>query len=316
MGVLPKNLFSGTRDICENDKKKIRVSNFSENIATVLADFGWNSKAAGTIGLTLSNDNKRVETARLITRGALQEKVLKVPANHIWEAADESVTLSIKLHRAETFSFRDGGLYSQYVDGDATSHSFYSVGEGRQPAAILEAEKEEHRIGKFCLRQVCQVNRSSSVKAGVSLSYVVLIYPTSKEQLLQGSEMAANPSWPGLELCSGTLQLLPRPTAAWGCPILPLIRASFEEDTMPSSAALRHAIGAVMTKAGGHSVAKDVGALLEQWDAIGEQPDTFVELAPTTTWPEQPEPEPETGKYKQSCNSKLYAFRGYVNGQD
>jgi len=297
MGVLPKNLFTGTKnDISVGDKQKIKVNSFSDNIETVLGDFGWDSKAAGTIGLTLSNDNKKIESGRFITRGVLQDKILKIPAHHIWDAVDESIMLSIKLTRAETFTFREGGLYSQYVDEQAIAHSFYDAVEGQQPVPILAQEKEEKQIGKFCLRQVCQVSRSSSIKNGVIISYVVLIYPTSKDQLLQGSELAASPSFPGLELCAGTMQLLPKPTTAWGCPVLPLLRSNFEDNTIPNSVAMRHAIGAVMTKTGNPEVVKDVSSLLHRWDNIADQPDTFVEAATNTTWPEQPEPESETGK--------------------
>jgi hypothetical protein len=298
MGVLPKNLFLGTKnDIGDNDKKKIKVNNFADSIETVLGDFGWDNKAAGTIGLTLSNDNKKIESGKFITWGILQDKILKIPAHHIWDSADESIILSIRLTRAETFTFREGGLYSQYVDEQAIAHNFYDMVEGQQPVPILEQEKGERQIGKFCLRQVCQVSRSSSVKnGGVVISYVVLIYPTSKDQLLQGSELATSPSFPGLELCSGTMQLLPRPTTPWGCPVLPLLRASFDDSTMPNSVALRHAIGAVMTKTGSPDVVKDVSSLLNQWDSIANQPDLFMEAAPFTTWPEQPEPETDTGK--------------------
>ncbi len=97
MKTLPKTLFSGGENISENDKKKLFVNNFSDNIETVLGDFAWNGKATGVIGLTLSNDNRRVESGRFYTRGVLQERSIKVAASEIWENAHESVTLTIKL---------------------------------------------------------------------------------------------------------------------------------------------------------------------------------------------------------------------------
>ena len=248
MKTLPKSLFAGSENFSENDKKRLFVNNFSDNVETVLGEFAWDGKATGIIGLTLSNDNRRVESGRFYTRGVLQERSIKVAASEIWENAHESVTLTIKLPRAEVFRFTDGGLYSQYVDEEAVTYYMHSTVEDRPPVPIPAQEKEEWQVGKFCLRQVCYVSKSSTARSGVTLTYVVLIFPTSKEQLLSGSELTSNPSWPGLRLCSGEMQLLPRPSTPWKCPILPLLRTSADERTTPSSTALRHAISAIMRK--------------------------------------------------------------------
>jgi len=181
MKPLPKTLFSGSENIGEQDREKIFVNNFSDSVEKVLGDFFWDGKAAGAIGLTLSNDNKRVESGRFITTGTLVEKSLKVAANEIWEDADESVILTIKLPRADIFKFTDGGLYSQYVDEESVTYYMHSIAEGKPPTPIPVQEKEEWQIGKFCLRQVCYVSKSSTARGGVFLTYVVLIFPTSKD---------------------------------------------------------------------------------------------------------------------------------------
>jgi hypothetical protein len=150
MKTLPKTLFSGSENINDNDKKKLFVNNFSDSVETVLGEFGWDGKATGIISLTLSNDNRRVENGRFYTRGILQERRIKVAAS---ENAHESVTLTIKLPRAEVFKFTDGGLYSQYVDEEAVTYYMHSTVEDRPPVPIPAQEKEEWQIGKFCLRQ-------------------------------------------------------------------------------------------------------------------------------------------------------------------
>ncbi len=137
MKSLPKTLFSGSENINENDKKKLFVNNFSDNMETVLGYFAWDGKATGIIGLTLSNDNRRVESARFYTRGTLQERSIKVAASEIWENAHESVTLTIKLPRAEVFS-----LYSQYVDEEAVTYYMHSTVEDRPPVPISAQEKK------------------------------------------------------------------------------------------------------------------------------------------------------------------------------
>ena len=105
MKSLPKTLFAGSEHISEDDKQKIFINNFSDSVEKVFGEFFWDGKAAGAIGLTLSNDNKRVESGRFITEGTLVEKSIKVAADEIWQDADESVVLTIKLPRAEIFKF-------------------------------------------------------------------------------------------------------------------------------------------------------------------------------------------------------------------
>jgi hypothetical protein len=141
MKSLPKTLFSGSENINENDKKKLFVNNFSDNVETVLGDFAWDGKATGIMGLTLSNDNRRVESGRFYTRGTFQERSIKVAASEIWENAHESVTLTIKIPRAEVFRFTDGGLYSQYVDEEAVTYYMHSTVEDRPPVSHLSKRK-------------------------------------------------------------------------------------------------------------------------------------------------------------------------------
>ena len=305
--MLPKSLFSGNDTISESDKKKIFVNNFSDNIETVLGEFEWDGKAAATIGLTLSSDNRKVESGRFMTRGKLVEKSILVKACDIWEDANENVVLTIKLPRAEIFKFVDGGLYSQYVNEETVNHYFHNIVAGSAPVPIPAQEKEEWQIGSFCLRQICYISKASTARGGVMITYVVLIFPTSKEQLLQGSELTANPSWPGLKLCSGEMLLLPKPSTTWKCPVLPLIRASTEDGNIPSGTALRHAIGAILSKAGCADVAKDVQALLIKWEHLAENPQDFCQKPTPMDWPKQPAPEPETGKRK----SKMYVYVGF-----
>jgi hypothetical protein len=217
----------------------------------------------------------------------LQERSIKVAASEIWENALESVTLTIKLPRAEVFKFTDSSLYSQYVDEEAVTYYMHSTLENRAPIPIPAQEKEEWQIGKFCLRQVCYISKSSTARGGVILTYVVLIFPTSKQQLLSGSELTANPSWPGLRLCSGEMQLLPRLNNPWKCPILPLLRTSLDDRSTPTSTALRHAICAIMRKSSSPDITEDIARLLEKWEHFAAHPTNFVEKPAPVTWPRQ-----------------------------
>jgi hypothetical protein len=144
------------------------------------------------------------------------------------------VVLTIKLPRAEIFKFADGGLYSQYVEEEAVTYYMHSAVEGKPPTPLPAKEKEEWQIGKFCLRQICYVSKASTAHGSVALTYVLLIFPTFKEQLVSGSELTANPSWPGLKLCSGEMQLLPWPTSPGSVPPPP---SSGQDPRTPASPA-------------------------------------------------------------------------------
>jgi hypothetical protein len=298
MGVLPKTLFSGTDNISESDKRKIFVNNFSDNIESVLGEFLWDGTAAGTIGLTISDDGKKVESGRFITRGVLEAKTIKMAASNIWVGADESLILSVKLPRAELFRFSEGGLYSQYVDEDSVNHTLHSVKEGQTPIPILPGDKEEWSVGNFCIRQVCCISKNSTARGGVLLTWTVLIFPRAKEQLLEASDLTSSPSWPGLRLISGEMPLMPRPTTAWGCPVLPILRSNNEDRTIPNGATLRHAVGAIMEKTSGTDIMRDVQQLDTRWKTIADNPLNFTEKPVSVNWPKQLQPEPETGKYK------------------
>jgi len=296
MGVLPKTLFSGAEEISENDKNKIFVNNFSESIEAVLSEFSWDGKIVGTIGLTISSDGKKIENGRFIPRGTLEAKTIKMAAADIWVNADETVILSIKLPRAEIFKYTEGGLYSQYVDEGAVNYTLHSVVEGKTPVPILDQEKADWNVGNFCLRQICYISKSSTAKGGVVLSWTVLIFPRAKEQLLQASDLTASPSWPGLRLITGEMALGPKPTTTWRCPVLPLLRSNSEENRTPSGQSLRHAIGAIMRKAGRPDILLDGQSLDSRWKEIAERPQDFKEKPSLIDWPEQAEPESESGK--------------------
>lgn len=296
MGVLPKTLFAGAENISEADKQKIFVNNFSESIESVLRDFNWDGKLVGTIGLTISDDGKKIENGRFIPRGPLEAKTIKMAASTIWPDADETVILAIKLTKVEVFKFSEGGLYSQYVDEGAISHTLHSMVEGKTPIPILPQEKGDWNVGSFCLRLICHISKASTAKGGIVLNWTVLIFPRAKEQLLQASDMTASPSWPGLRLITGEMALWPRPTTTWMCPVLPLLRSNSDENRTPSGQALRHAIGAIMEKSARPDIMTDIQHLNTRWNEIAENPLAFADKPSPICWPKQAEPEADTGK--------------------
>jgi hypothetical protein len=71
MPDLGRNIyFSGDEDVSGEDLGSAEVANFSTALDTALQqNFGWDGKAIGVVGLSLSPDNDRVNSGIFITRG-------------------------------------------------------------------------------------------------------------------------------------------------------------------------------------------------------------------------------------------------------
>lgn len=161
-------------------------------------------------------------------------------------------------------------------------------------------------IGEFALRIVAQISRSSSGKKGVMMKYAVLLYPGSISALTANAG-EQGPSWPGIKLSSGEFPMGPRPTAKWGCPVLPFIRISNplnENSTIPPGDRLRRAIGNIMVRAGAHDGRSSGHSLREKWEKLRRQPEENTTKEPSVTWP-PPEPEP-------AISGKKFARFNYI----
>jgi hypothetical protein len=122
---------------------------------------------------------------------------------------------------------------------------------------------------------ICQISKSSSSRTGVWLKYVIMMFPEKKETLLE-NKLAKHPGWPGLKLQEGEMAILPRPTVAWQCPVLPLLRTGQPFDQLPeapSAAELRKAVGAIMSKSWEPKLYLTPGSVISKWDKINRNPE-------------------------------------------
>ena len=134
------------------------------------------------------------------------------------------------------------------------------------------------------------------------MKYTFMLFPASRAELLQMSERVASGSWPGIRLGDGEMLLMPRPSENWGCPVLPLIRpgVNFSElGRAPGSAALRHAIGAIMRRCSSPESSRNAASLQAKWDEAKRNPAAFSEKEVPVTWPEQTQQAPTTGEHCQ-----------------
>ncbi len=87
-----------------------------------------------------------------------------------------------------SIAFSDGTLCSDFITEENLVHCFHVIREGRAPTPVMEAEKEKVGIGSFTVRMVSSLAKKSLTKNSVVISYVVMMYPGTKEETLQTSE--------------------------------------------------------------------------------------------------------------------------------
>ena len=271
--VITGDGFKGRADLSLDDIKKLAVESFSkESIYTLSED--WSGKIAGVIGLSLSNDNKRVTDGKFFLVGTLcAEK--KVMATKFWNLPDQPGTsrntldalqLSFSIPDCEIFKFPNGGLVSELVDGGAITHSFM-----RGDVEIPQDDLPESILG-FSVRAYIIPTRETYAKI------IILLYPLAKDMLVSSHSLSNNPMFPGITLFSGEFPLFPMSSTPplnknWGCPISPVIIPGMDlEDAVnfPKSTLLRAAISQVLRKALKPESKGGFQHLIPRWTELAE----------------------------------------------
>jgi len=288
-----RTLFSGGDVLHPNDLGNAEVANFGNNIDNRLREhYKWKGSALGVVGLTLSSDNERIIGGLFITRGVTKFKEQKVSCNFIWPDSTPNIILAVTIPHLDVFTFEAGGLWSEIVPSQKIVHSFH----GADGCVVLADERNRLGVGDFSVRMVCQLSSSSDGRKGVVMKFAILLFPASAAELDDVPE-SKFPGWPGIQLYEGTFPVGPKPTVPWQCPILPFVRpgVTFDElPTAPSGKRLRHAVAAVMRKAGQPDTLANGGEVLEKWATIRTNPRALVSILPVTTWPAvEASPEPE-----------------------
>ncbi len=232
MSEIEKLLFIGNeKNISKEDWEKTVIGNTTSDLTAALRRCGWDGNGCCSVVLTLDADNSKGAGATFLMRGPTDGKTVAIETSKIWPGASSEATLAIKISDASLFTFSDGSLGSDIVAQERLQHTFYLMKEDRPSTPILEADYSEHGIKQFSLRLTACLSKNSSTKNGVIVKYTILLYPSSMEEMLARYEMAQSPAWPGLRIAEGHVPLLPRPTAAWGCPVVPLTILSGPRDS-------------------------------------------------------------------------------------
>ena len=303
MPDMDKKLLSGGGDFYQGDAARIEVRNFSSDVDDKLKKDGWKGEAVCYIGLYLSADNTRVDRGNFMVKGKLTDESLRIEANKIWTEADDSVVLVLNFPKAEVFTFNESGLSSDIVRQEDIQHGFYLISGETAPQVILETDYEELGVGKFCMRMMCTVSKSSSARTGVLIKYTLYMYPEGKSEMLASYELAQSPAWPAMRITEGEMPLLLKPTAPWGCPALPLVLPGtpFEQlPVVPAMEELRRCIATIMRKVTIPEIGRTGATLAAKWRRLANNPEEMASKTVGTTWPAPSEAPAVHGKSRNN----------------
>jgi hypothetical protein len=302
MPCLDKNLFSGQHGIDSNIREK-ECRNFTSDIDEKLKDCGWDGSAAGCIGLKLSADNSRIENGIFMTRGCISDEWTELNAKKIWPDITGNLALFLRFPKAEVFYFSDGGLASDLTAQEEVEHGMFIVGDNRQPTPVLEASYSDWGIGEFSLRMLCTLSKNSSAEKGLLIKYTILLYPESKQHLIDNFELAQSPAWPGIKVTEGEFPMLPKPLVKWRCPVNPLIMPGMpfaETQRMPAPDDVRAAVAAVMSRNFLPETGRSGSAILARWKKISDRAKELVAKPGPVSWPVQGQMQQEQGKNEEN----------------
>jgi len=290
MPPLDKSLFAGARSLTPDEVIQLEVTNFTSDIDGELVQRGWAKPAAcGSIGLHLAIDNNSVEGGRFIVRGQLVDgKQLVVEAGKVWHGADSKASLVLRFNDASVFTFSEGGLASDIIDGSQVEFGLVTFNETKQAVPILDNDMEEWGFKGFSLRMLCHISKRSSTREGVIIAYTIILYPMWKADLLDRYEAAQNAAWPGLKVAEGHFPMFPKSQTPWGCPIMPWLIMEVnttEGGENPDSGMLRAAIAAVMNQQAMAESCRTGSSLITKWDRIQNNPGDLITKTPDVTWP-------------------------------
>jgi hypothetical protein len=285
MPPIERSLFDGGQAIGEDDLRRLEIENNAEAVDEALKRFEWSGQAAGCTVLQLAPDNKSVSSGQFAVRGQLSKEDFKWEAAKIWGGAEQGLLLTIQLPDGSGFNFSGGGMCSDYLDMQNVEHCLTTTGRNAQ--LVLQQNYKDKGVGAFCMRMICHLQRAS-VRNGVTLGYTILLFPGTSEEVLNVSEWAKSPSWPGLKVLEGEMPLLPAPSSPWKCPTLPLLQTGSPWDanaTTPTMEELREKVAWIMATSEPGDHCKTRKTLMARWEKYTNQPDEFNPKRSPLTWP-------------------------------
>jgi hypothetical protein len=290
---LNKKWFAGENDLPGVIAENLEALSLGRPLNAILGKNGWDGKTAAGVGLELSNDNRSVKGGQFFVRGPLSTEPGTIVASKLWERAAKDASVTFNFPHGGEFTFDNGSLASEYLDGQAVKISIE-----RAEQQVPEGEWQQIGITPFTLRLVAYLDKLSN-KHEPRVKYNLLFFPASKEEMEELSDAVQGAAWPGVKILEGHAQLFPRvPQGGWGCPIYPVLctGARFEScPHLPTGKEMRFAIGKIMASARLPVPCANQGTMRRKWAAIQADPDCYDERKPAVMWPVPEEPTRRSG---------------------
>lgn len=294
---MEKGLFTGSEQPNADDWATLFVTSFEkQHVEELFEAHGWEGEASGAVGLRLSPDNTKIRAARLLLGGSWGEGPVTIQAQKIWPTAGENLVLEIAINDMSMFKFPEGEMASNYVAGNTTKHVIKTTSQDGATKAVEEAEHTILNVGDFCMRAVCSLAKSSSVKYGVWLTTNILVFPGTVASLVDKSPLAHKASWPGIKMAEGDIILRPQAGRAreamkgkaWGCPIGPAIVPGVPWMAAPGpleAAEVRRAIGSLLNEGVLPDASLSAEAVNKKWEKLVRAPGDLKLKKPGLSWP-------------------------------
>ena len=278
-------------DLGPEDLDSLVVQGFGKVSEPTLRNFGWTGGCAGTIGITLAADNKRILATDFYLCGSLHDDASATTtckATKFWPEVPPSWELKLPFEDLSVFRF-DGNLQSALVASEGLK---FSVFDTESNATISMDEFKEAGGSHFTLRAF--VHMTTSIWFKVQL----LIMPVPKDSIIDRFACALNPAFPGLKLTFFDAPLLPNAVKKYGLAFYPLLQKGNTAANFPamSSFNMRNSISKLLQTGKTAKCLSDQPRLLARLRNI-EETGLDALSAPTTTapkWPDaQPSPTPQ-----------------------
>ena len=285
--------FQGTDPLSANDLKRLRVSTFSGAASIFLEN--WKDEPVFLVGLTLTQDNEKIENATALLQGFLWPEGKKLEANSFWQL-DKELVMNFEKIDLSKFEF-DGVTSSKYLNH---THLDYKISVKGQNQPLSDDELKSLGIGGFCMRVFCHPISTTSVKVAL------LLFPQDRDLLVQEMDLAKNYYFPGVTVEKFEVELgIQRDELLdnnYGCPILPVIKTQepIKSNTrVPSSAEIVHAIGTLMRATRAPDGKSSHTTLMKCWGQLKKHGESKLKhpVYEDWYWPKPKEPSKQAGRH-------------------
>ena len=285
--------FQGTDSLSANDLKRLNVTTFDGAADKFLEN--WNREPVFMVGLTLTLDNTKIESATPLLQGDFWPEGKEFDASTFWTLQKSDLLLCFNKIDLAKFEFEDV-ITSKLLDH---THLDYSIKYKSDNSIVNPDDLKAWGYPGFCLRAFCHPISTTSVKVAM------LLYPLERETLMKEHNLAPHYYFPGvtaerveIELGIQRDELLDN---NYGCPILPVVRSREpirSNSKVPSRQEIVYAIGSLLRATRAPDAKSSHSTLLKAWGQLKKHGESKLKK-PVYDWEwiKPPVPAPQTGTH-------------------